>query len=55
MDKIYIVEHRTWSKSEIIKVFKNKLDATNFAEEKEKSKLYSDGYCEYYATEYEVY
>lgn len=55
MDKIYIVEHRTWSRSETIKVFKSKLDAINFAEEKEKSKPFSDGYCEYYVNEYEVY
>lgn len=54
MDKVYIVERRTWSSNEIIDVFKNKIDAEKFSNDMELKKAFSDGYQYYYVIEFEV-
>jgi hypothetical protein len=54
MEKVYIVERRTWMSKDIIEVFKNKSDADNFANDMESSKAFSDGYNEYYVVEFKI-
>lgn len=54
MEKVYIVERRTWMAKEIIEVFKNKSDANDLADKMESNKAFSDGYNEYYVVEFEV-
>lgn len=54
MDRVYIVERRTWTSKEIVDVFRDESDARAFADEKENSKQISDGYNEYYVIEFLV-
>lgn len=51
MEKVYIVEHKTWLENCIVGVFKNKSDADDFANNLEPN-IYS--YNEYWVTEFEV-
>ena len=53
-DKIYIVENRTWSSSNVEKVFKDRKQAEEYANTLERTKKFSDGYMSYYVREFEV-
>lgn len=52
--KVYVVENRTWSQSSIEKIFLNEQKANEYAQKKESTKTFNDGYMQYYVIPHDV-
>lgn len=52
--KVYLVEHKTWSMSEILEAYIDKNIAQEAADCYERNKRHSDGWMEYYVKEIEL-
>jgi|GEM_PF-7048282 len=51
---IYMVEHRTWSRSEIVDCYNSESLAKKIADKLEANKKRNDGYMEYYVKKMEL-